>query len=209
MLLVWVPVWPNPLESEQHSFSHTITLSLVIAVRQVTHYEIQTVWMLWSQTAQRFELVKSSRTECWVAWFAAPSTFLRLDVNKLETLTPEIWWTFKKKFSRHILLKKKVIYFFSMEPDWFPSAPPWKAVLLFAAVIMLSTPLCVLPFMHCVHCRVVLLAMRWCTLFGPGHVCNAGYDKQLVNVSGSGFLHAGGCNRWWMCDWHIRGQQRT
>lgn len=112
MLLVWVPVWPNPLEPEQHSFSHTITLSLVIAVRQVTHYEIQTVWMLWSQTAQRFELVKSSRTECWVAWFAAPSTFLRLDVNKLETLTPEIGWTFKKKFSRHILLKKKWFIFF-------------------------------------------------------------------------------------------------
>lgn len=34
-------------------------------------------------------------------------------------------------------------------------------------------------------CIVELFAMHFCTLFGPGHVCKEGYDKQIVIVSDS------------------------
>lgn len=42
MFLVWVPAWVNPLEPELHSFFLIITLIIVvIAIRQVPHYDIQ------------------------------------------------------------------------------------------------------------------------------------------------------------------------
>lgn len=88
---------------------------------------------------------------------------------------------FWKKFLKTHIVKKRG-FFSSMEPDWFPSVPPWSCAII-RCCIMLSTPLCVLPFKLCVHCCVALLAMRWCTLFGPGHVCNAGYDnRQCVSM---------------------------